>query len=186
MKKFNEYLTESHKTYKFKVKVAGELPESFNQRLNTNMQKFDVVTIGAGKKTPITQRPLDFPNLQNTEVHTFEVEVKYPTTTEVLSEYLSVNCTVPRSHILVRGEFDPIEEMQANASESETYETLLTKEDMGGTSGQDSVAGNRVMDLLKELETSRGEREINPNESAPVGKSKDIDEKQNTKSVMGS
>ena len=29
MKSFEQYLTESKKTYKFKIRVAGEVPEKF-------------------------------------------------------------------------------------------------------------------------------------------------------------
>jgi len=184
MKNFKEFLTESQKTYKFKICVAGELPEGFADRLETNLQKFDLVNVSTGKKSPITEQPLDFPKLQNMEVHHFEAEVKYPTTSFHLQEYLIDNCSVDRGHLKVKGEFDPLEELQ-NTPEKEEYEALLATEDMGGTSGQDSVAGNRVMDLLKELETARKEREIDPMEGAPKGESKDIDSAENTKAVLG-
>ena len=103
----------------------------------------------------------------------------------MLTEYLAANCSVPRSHLLVRGEFDPIEEIQNQPEESE-YQTKLTTEDMGGESAQDSVGNNRVMDLLKELETARKEREIDPMQAAPKGESKDIDMKEQSKSPVGS
>jgi len=48
------------------------------------------------------------------------------------------------------------------------------------------VGENRVMDLLKELEVARKERAIDPVEGVKPGDSKDIDEKQNTKSPVGS
>ena len=65
------------------------------------------------------------------------------------------------------------------------YEAMLTKEDMGGESGQDSVAGARVMSLLKELETARKENEHSGAEGAPVGESSDIGDAENTKAVVG-
>ena len=46
----------------------GDLPEGFADTMETALQKFAVVSMGAGKKTPIQERPLDFPQLQNTEV----------------------------------------------------------------------------------------------------------------------
>ena len=185
MKSFKELLQESQKTYKFKVRVAGELPEGFEDRLKTHMKKFEVVSMGSGKRAPITERPLDFPQLQNIEVTTYEVEVKYPTTSYILEQYIVQNCMVPHSHVTVRGEFDPIEEQQSQ-EEPKEYETLLTKEDMGGMSDQSNVGANRIMDLLKELEKARKEREIDPMEGAPVGESKDIGDKENTKSPIGS
>ena len=51
--------------------------------------------------------------------------------------------------------------------EDTTYETKLTQEDMGGESAQENVGGNRVMDLLKELEVARKEREHDPSAAAP-------------------
>ena len=57
---------------------------------------------------------------------------------------------------------------------------------MGGESAQESVGGARIMDLLKELEIARKEREIDPMESAPKGESADIKDTENTKAVIGS
>jgi hypothetical protein len=57
---------------------------------------------------------------------------------------------------------------------------------MGGESAQSEVGENRVMDLLKELEVARKERAIDPVEGVKPGDSKDIDQKQNTKSPVGS
>ena len=37
MKTFKEYLAESKKVYSFKVKVAGELPEKFQETLKTHL-----------------------------------------------------------------------------------------------------------------------------------------------------
>lgn len=185
MKSFREYLTESQKTYKFKISIAGELPEGFEPQLKTNLQKFELVSLSSGKKTPITERPLDFPQLQNTEVYHYEAEVKYPTTVQVLQQYLVDNCAIDHSHIRVRGEFDPIDEQQAQKDDN-TYESLLTTEELGGESAQTSVGGNRVMELIKELEVARKEREIDPIEGAPKGKSEFQSEKSNMSSPIGS
>ena len=51
---------------------------------------------------------------------------------------------------------------------------------------QDTVGGNRIMDLLKELETARKDREIDPVEGVKPGESKDISDKENAKSPIGS
>ena len=185
MKTFAQFLTESEKTYKFFIRVAGEVPEGFVDTMETNLNKFEVVKLSSGKRAPITEKPMDFPQLQNMEVTHFEAEVKYPTTAHVLEQYLVANCSVPHSHLIVRGEFDPIEEQQTQ-KDNAPYEAKLTTEDMGGESAQGEVGGARVMDLLKELETARKEREIEPMEGAPTGESKDISDVENTKAVVGS
>ena len=157
MRSFTDILAESKKTYPFKIGVAGELPEGFTDHLETCLQKYSVSKMSSGKKTPIQERPLDFPQLQNMEVTYFEVDLTYPTTSQVLQEYIGKCCSVHQSHIIVRGANEPQEDYQAEVS-NEPYETMLTKEDMGGESAQKSVGDNRVMDLLKELEKARKER----------------------------
>lgn len=157
MKSFKEILTESKKTYEFKIGVAGELPEGLQDRMETALKKFGLLKVSSGKKTPIQERPLDFPQLQNMEVTYFEAEVEYPTTVQVLQEYLGKCCTVSQSHIIVRNVNEPQEQYQ-NEKEDDVYETILTQPEMGGESAQDRVGANRVMDLLKELEQARKER----------------------------
>lgn len=185
MKNYKEFLTEAYKTYKFKIRVAGDIPEGFEDRMELNLKKFDLVNVSTGKRSPISEKPLDFPQLHNLEVTHYDAEVKYPVSAHALEKYIVDNCSIPHSHIIVRGEFDPIEEQQAE-KEDKPYETILTQEDMGGESAQESVGANRVMDLLKELETARKEKEVNHMEGVPAGESKDIDDKQNTVSPVGS
>lgn len=185
MKSFVEYLNESKKTYQFKIGIAGELPESINEKLESALQKFGLLKFSSGKKTPIQERPLDFPQLQNTEVTYYEVEVSYPTTTQVLESYLGDACSIKKGSIVVRNPNEPLETMQAEKAK-DTYEVLLTKEDMGGESAQQNVGSNRVMELLKELETTRKESVVNPIANVKAEKTKEMDTAENTKSPVGS
>jgi len=185
MRSFTEILTESKKTYPFKVGVAGDLPEGFEGAMKTALGKYNITNMSNGKKTPIQERPLDFPQLQNMEVTYWDVEVDYPTTPQVMQEYIGSCCSVDQAHIIVRGANDPREEYQ-DTKDDAPYEAMLDKEDMGGESAQESVGGNRVMELLKELETTRKERDNDPMAGAPVGESKDIDDSENAKSPIGS
>ena len=49
MSTFKQYLTEAHKSYDYKIKVAGELDKGFNNKLETALQKFEVSKMSAGK-----------------------------------------------------------------------------------------------------------------------------------------
>jgi hypothetical protein len=74
-------------------------------------------------------------------------------------------------------------EKQNKQETDTTYETLLTKEELGGESAQNSVGNNRIMELLKELEAARKERA----DGTEGFKAEAIkEEPQNTKSAMGS
>lgn len=172
MKSFAEYLTESKKTYDFKIGVAGELPEGFENHVETALQKFGITKLTPGKKTPIQERPLDFPQLENLHVTYYETTLTYPTTVQVLQTYLGEVCSVPQSHIIVRNPNEPQEIYQEEANDGdETYVAKLTVEDLGGENGQPGVGQNRVMDLLKELESARKESGVNPikDVAAPKG-----------------
>lgn len=182
MKSIKDYLTESKKTYKFKIGVAGELPEGINERMRNMLEKFKVVNLSAGKKTPIQEKPLDFPQLKNEEVTYWNVEIEYPTTVEIMKQHLGDTCSIHKSHIVVHNPNAPVV-TEKEVKENETYEPLITKEDMGGESAQQNVGQTRIMDLLKELESARKER----GDSQDGFKMEVIKEKpQNTKSAMGS
>ena len=161
MKDFKTYLAESKKTYKFKIGVAGELPEHTADHFESALGKFGLINMSPFKKTPITKRPLDFPQLENVEVHYTEAEVSYPTTDPVLYEYLCQMCTVPKSHLIVRNANAPQEEYQAE-KENKPYETKLETPEMeqAAANAQELTGTSRAMDLLKELESYRAEREV--------------------------
>ena len=54
--------------------------------------------------------------------------------------------------------------------DDKSYEAMLNTEDMGGEDGQ-QFRGNRVMDLLKELEDARKDAEIDPTAGVKPGES---------------
>lgn len=184
MRSFTDILTESKKVYEFKIGIAGQLPDGCEADMKSCLEKFSVVEISQGKKTPIQERPLDFPQLENMEVTYYDASVNYPTTADILQNYIGKCCGIDQSHIIVRNMADPREEYQDTKTE-EAYEAMLTKEDMGGEDAQSEVASNRIMELLKELETARKEREHDPAAAAPTGESKDIDASENSKAVVG-
>lgn len=180
MKNIREYLAESHKTYPWKIGIAGDLPEGFEEHLRRTLEKWGVDSFTKGKKTPIQERPLDFPTLENIDVQYYDVELKYPTTRETIQEYIGQCSDVAVSHVVVRNPNEPQELYQEETPNTE-YETLLTKEDMGGESAQQSVGGNRIMDLLKELEAARKESDASSGFKMEAPK----DEPQNNQSVVG-
>ena len=162
MKNFETYLTEAKKTYKFKFGIAGDLPEGFTDSCESCLQKFGLVNMTPPKKTPIQERPLDFPKLQNVETHYFEVELSYPTTAQILGEYISQVTNVDPAYICLRDAEAPQEEYQ-DKDYKQIYEPKLGSEmESADPDAQKQVAGNRVMDLLKELEATRKDRANDP------------------------
>jgi hypothetical protein len=173
---FEKYLAEAKKIYEFNIGIAGELPENCADDLERCLQRYSVASMSAGKKTPIQERPLDFPQLSNCEVTYYEAGLNYPTTPQVLGEYIAQCCNIDRANIIVRNVNEPQELYQAIKDDG-PYETRLETEDVGS---------NRVMSLLKELETARSERESDPLQDVKPGEGADITDKENTVSPVGS
>lgn len=113
MKTFKEYLSESVKTYDFRVKVAGEFPTAQETALKSLLEKYAVSGFKKAGKTPIQSLPLDFPQVKNCEVSIYEVTLDYPTTQQELTEYLSSELGISKKHLVVRAPGEPTEEYQA-------------------------------------------------------------------------
>ena len=103
MKSFKDYLTESKKTYAFKIKVAGKLGEGFAEDLRSAVSKFSIANLSKGKSSPIQETQIDFPNLKNESVTVFDLEVHYPTTSPVLEQYIIDTCRCAKSMLRVQG-----------------------------------------------------------------------------------
>jgi hypothetical protein len=112
MKTFKEYLSESVKTYPFRIKVAGDMTAEDEGTLKYALEKFSIAEFKKVGKTPIQSLPLDFPKVRNTEVNVYEVSTHYPTTPQELSEKLMMCLKRPLENIIVRNPGDPLEEYQ--------------------------------------------------------------------------
>jgi len=125
MKTFKEYLSESKKTYSFKVKIAGELPEGFADDLKARLDNRVIMQFEQLKTTPVTEVPHEFPELKNMEVHTFDVMTEYPlTTTEIEKEIFEMGCC-EAGYYKVRNSASPTEIDQITAGDNADYEGAL-------------------------------------------------------------
>jgi hypothetical protein len=159
MKTFVEYLTESKRTYGFKIKVAGDLKEDFEERLKSALERFSISKMGKGKRTPIQEVPLDFPEAKYSHVTIFDVEINYPTTTQVLSDYIARMCDYNENMIRVRAEGEPSEQYQEEAvdKESDSDKPALLNTDIGD---DDKQSPADLMSLIKELEKVKHQGEV--------------------------
>ena len=112
MKTFKDYLIETKKVYSFKVKVAGEIPESFENKLKERLGRCKIVTFEKLTTTPVQKVPLDFPTLMNKEVTIYEVITEYPITPlEIAKDIKDLGMT--EDCFRVRGSFEPTEQEQS-------------------------------------------------------------------------
>jgi len=78
MNTFAKYLAESERTYQYRIKIVGEVPEGFIKELESKMAQFDVVSMSKPKTTPVRKVSPDFPAFPNQPMSIVDVEVKYP------------------------------------------------------------------------------------------------------------
>lgn len=183
MKSFKEYLTESKKTYSFKIKVAGDLPENFVKTVKEYLGYCKAALVEKSK-TPIQSQPLDFPELSNVEVHVFEVVCEYPTTTPQIVERLK--CLVPESHLRVRNGSDPAEAERAEFDMESSGEAILEEpEYQDKIKAKDYFGDEFNKSFLKDL--SKAAKERNKEEDKGEYKlPKAKEDKAGVKSAVGS
>jgi hypothetical protein len=90
MKTFSQYLTESERTYSYRIKIVGDVDSDFEKEFRNQLKKFDTVSIKDTKKTPILSQPSDFPGHTNQAVNIIDVELRYPATPPQIEQMASL------------------------------------------------------------------------------------------------
>jgi hypothetical protein len=161
MKTFREYLSESKKVYSFKVKVAGEIPENFEKDLKERLEKHKVITFAKMKTTPVQKTPLDFPELANKEVTTYDVVLEYPVTAPEISTCIK-DMGLEESCYRVRGSGEPSEIDQLSLAEEPSGEPLLDETNMDKGNGKvdhkDYFGNDFNKSFLKDLSKTAKDR----------------------------
>jgi hypothetical protein len=188
MKTLKEYLAESKKVYNFKIKVAGELPESFQDNLKQSLERCKVVKLEKIKSTPVQALPLDFPTMKNVEVHMFEIICEYPITApEIVSDIKALG--LQEECFRVRGSSEPSEVDQATKGEILNPDGLLNdsqyKESVN-VKHKDYFGDDFNRSFLKDLEKSAKQRKKDQTGPTEYKLPKAKEDKTGLKSAMGS
>ena len=86
MKSLKTYITESLKSYKYTIKIAGDVDKNFIDMFKYNLNKFDPIRISDPTKTPIQKDPYGFPNLANQSVTIIKADFRYPATEPMIQQ----------------------------------------------------------------------------------------------------
>jgi hypothetical protein len=161
MRSFKEYLIESQeaKKYAFKIKIAGALPENCEDVMETALKKYEVSKFTKTKTTPIQAKVPDFPTMENVEVCVFDIELTYPTTSQVLTSYMAEQTGLSADRIRIRSPLEEAEaELNAEHAIKEDNKALLTQE-YQKENNQDKVGDKGISNFLKELAKVRKDTE---------------------------
>jgi len=177
MKSFKQYITESKKVYEFKIKIAGDCPKDCAAKIKEALNICKVESCSSGKGTPITEKQVDFPQLENVGATIFDVTVCYPTNSVQVREAVANKLKMTPANIRVRNAHEEEELALNNEHAEKSSESLLAKEYTTDSEGQGLVGEKHTMSLLKELgkKKTTGEQVKGTNDallakSAPVEK----------------
>ena len=73
-----KYLAESERTYRYRIKMVGDVPEGFVRDLKSKLAQFDIVKMSDVKSTPVRKINTDFPAYPNQSMGMVDVEFRYP------------------------------------------------------------------------------------------------------------
>ena len=155
MKSFKEYLTESKKVYEFKIKIAGDAPKDCVAKIKEALATYNVESCSAGKSTPITEKQVDFPKLENIGVTVFDVTLSYPTNTVEVRAAVAERLHMEASKVRVRNMAEE-EELALNHEFDGKTEPVLGK-DYPASNNQGLVGEQYVMNFLKGLTQDKKE-----------------------------
>lgn len=78
MKPLAKYLAESERTYQYRIKVVGDVPEGFFKEMKEKLSQFDIAKMSSPKTTPVRKNIPDFPAYPNESMTIVDVEFRYP------------------------------------------------------------------------------------------------------------
>lgn len=159
MKPFKAYLTESHRTYDFRIRLACELPDDLISKIKTVLEAYKLDSISKPKRLPIQETP-EFPNMGPVEVSVMEISLNYPCNDEQVRTLIAERAGINLACIKVNPTNSPYEAAlqgleQSNKS-SQPGESVLLQADMVAEKVESDLVGNaRIPNLIKELEETR-------------------------------
>jgi len=163
MKSFSNYLSESKKTYQFKIRIANcDLDSESMNKIETALKQFDLVSVSNPKNHPAEDRSVEFPKVGTCEVKDFDVELNYPTTD------IAVRTAVAHSIGL---KLDSVMAYTKQGFEQRMKEIDKSKEFKKGSSVlsqeklEDRPKPKLSLDLIKDLESRKYEFAAAPEKS---------------------
>ena len=101
MKSLKQYLAESEKSYKFRLRSLKEISDEHMDRIESHMKKYNMESMSAFKKTIMQSKPRGFDDVGPNEVYISDMELKLPATPNALQEEIARICGCGMGSIIV-------------------------------------------------------------------------------------
>ena len=150
MRELKDIITESfNKEYGYRIKLARDCSADDLAKLESALQKYNLVSATPWKRLPIQENPIEFQRLKGlnivSEVCSTDVVLKYPVNERILEVYVAVACGCDHENVIVYGVNNPkriesemAEERLANDKDRqvETPEAVLDEVDSSADQDQ--------------------------------------------------
>lgn len=128
MKSFREYLEESMRKYRYRVKVAVlDLTEERLELIERIFSKYEIYEMTRPKKTIIQEHPLDFYDVQNVDVTIVDITTRVPLSPYNVQQEIKVALNMPEKYVVVRNWDEPREREARAISEFKELEAQAEK-----------------------------------------------------------
>lgn len=159
MKLLQHYLMENKKVYYFKVRIAGDIPTDINDKIKAALVKFNVIKCKKCITTPVQNKQADFPDLENVNVTTFDINTDYPATAEQIRDAIADALEVSTNFVIVRTEYQYAEELLNHETydliKSNIKEDPLLLKDYEKTDNSHLYGSEFNVEFLKELHKTK-------------------------------
>ena len=168
MKTFLNYLTESQKSYEWRIKVADiDLTDKMDQ-LEAVLEAYALESLSKPKRLPIKESDIDFPSFKNCQIYLMDAVLKYPCNDVQLRAILAERAGIPQANVRVVPKNHPEEQRRWNedgSSDIKEYkqgEAVLDKDyENNPEATKAGEAYAKAESILKELSPAKVETESN-------------------------
>jgi hypothetical protein len=124
MKPFAKYLAESERTYNYRIKVVGDVPDGFFKELRDKCAQFDVVKMSDAKSTPVRRAIPDFPAFPNQPMKIVDVEFKYPAIEPQIKQLAQLLGLDPNRIVMMATPYEESLDIESEKIEDENKDLL--------------------------------------------------------------
>ena len=110
MKNFLQHLTDSQKTYEFRIKIANIDPADKLAALEAALDAYGLESMSKAKRLPIKSSDIDFPSMANCQIYLMDVVLTYPVNDAQLRAIVSERAGIAQSNIVVTSPNHPEEQ----------------------------------------------------------------------------
>jgi len=183
MRSLKEFLTESKKSYEYRIKYVGDFTKEKQDILKNILAKFNPESIGAIKTSPVMKCPYDFPDFENESVSSMDVVLEYPASVSQITELAaSKGCDINRLKILDRRFLDSVDaEHTAKEHEGALLDDQALPEQTKEQKDASEAYGSSFQNVVKDMETREYEIAGGKTPKATFN----TDAKDNSKSPVG-